>query len=297
VFVNAAMAEPGGRIRNHPAPFKEETSITIVSSPMYVHRRLVILVVGVLVGLALPMHACFGQPSEIQESSRDVQQTMQARVLLAQEPGLAHWNIGVIVRDRVATLWGQIPSAEMGFRAEVCLRSMSDLVEVRNELFVREPLMPGREPPKMDTKPLLSPEQLPPKLPRIPPQPPDPRLLIGAPGILMRHDITQRIQAPEKAIKVLSPPPFIGLPVEDKTVPETAKPSPMTEAEQKLAAVVRALLHSEPTYRDVQFAVQQGRVYLRTANADAESLHEAARAISQLPNVEGVILLDKTSPK
>src|ERR1044071_9815392 len=80
------------------------------------------------------------------DPSRDTRHTMQARRLLAEDPDLAPWNIGVIVQDRVATLWGPVPSAEVAFRAEICLKSMIELIEVRNELFLSDQLKPMRVP-------------------------------------------------------------------------------------------------------------------------------------------------------
>ena len=102
------------------------------------------------------------------DPTRDVRQTMQARKLLADDPDLAAWNIGVTVRDRVATLWGPVPSAEIAFRAELCLKTMIELAEVRNDLFLSEYVKPMRVPLKIDNAPSPVPDRMPPALPRIP---------------------------------------------------------------------------------------------------------------------------------
>jgi len=47
----------------------------------------------------------------------------------------------------------------------------------------------------------------------------------------------------------------------------------------------------------VRFAVEDRRVYLKAADQDSDALHEAARGIARLPNVEGVVLPDRTSPR
>ena len=99
------------------------------------------------------------------DASRDVRQTITARKMLADDPDLAAWNVGVIVRDRVALLWGPVPSAEIAFRAEVRVRSMIELADVKNELFVSEFAEPMRPPLKIDNPPQYLPDVLPPKLP------------------------------------------------------------------------------------------------------------------------------------
>src|SRR5437870_6966676 len=94
------------------------------------------LVVLVLASVASSANA--GQLRVVGDPARDMRQTMQARKLLFSDPDLAALNIGVVVIDRVATLWGPVPSAEVAFRAELCVRTMIELAEVRNQLFVSE---------------------------------------------------------------------------------------------------------------------------------------------------------------
>ena len=55
----------------------------------------------------------------------------RARKLLADDPDLETFNIGVSVQNRVATLWGPVPSIEVAFRAELVLRTMFELTAVR----------------------------------------------------------------------------------------------------------------------------------------------------------------------
>lgn len=102
------------------------------------------------------------------DPNRDARQTIQARKLLAEDPDLAGWNLGVTVRDRVATLWGPAPSAEVAFRAELALKTMIELSEVRNELFLSDQLKPMRVPLKIDNPPLFLPDRVPPPLPKLP---------------------------------------------------------------------------------------------------------------------------------
>ncbi len=62
--------------------------------------------------------------------------TVKASQRLQQDEVLAPLNVGVRVRNRVAVLWGPVPSVELALRAEAKLRAMIEFVDVRNELIV-----------------------------------------------------------------------------------------------------------------------------------------------------------------
>ena len=61
------------------------------------------------------------------DPTRDLRLTMQARKLLYDDPDLAPHNLGVIVNDRIAVLWGPAPSAEAMIRAEVADGAIAEL--------------------------------------------------------------------------------------------------------------------------------------------------------------------------
>jgi osmotically-inducible protein OsmY len=246
-------------------------------------RHLALLVIVVLAGRGVA-----AQPRIETDATRDVLQTVQARKLLFADPDLAGLNIGVTVHNRVATLWGPVPAAEFTYRAEQCLRSMTELAEIRNELFVSDRSEPAKLPLKLDTRPIVPPENVPPPLPK------ELRPVPGAPGVLMLHDpaqskpTTTSLKAGPVDRMVL---PALGTPQQDKLAP-----SPLVyAADQALTAAVREFLQSKISYQEVQFAVREGAVYLRPGNGDANAVQEAARAIAKLPGVAGVIVVDKTS--
>jgi hypothetical protein len=267
------------------------------------------LVVGAIFTVSAVTSARAGELRIVGATARDVRQTMQARKLMQDDPELAHFNIGVIVTDRVAVLWGPVPSAEVAFRAELCVRTMVELVQVRSELFVSELLEPIRAPLKIDIPPLFLPEHLPPKLPV------EPRPVLGAPGLFTgqakatksqigkRPDVesSHRSSQTEFGNQTKDEPklalPTLGLPQADESAKKLPDPIAPTVAERELEAVVRTFLQSKATYGSVQFAVKERRVYLKAADQDSDALHEAARGIARLPNVEGVILPDKSSPR
>src|SRR5437762_2073213 len=55
---------------------------------------------------------------------RDLYLTIQARRALLRDKELGGLNVGVQVRNRVAILWGPVPTVELAFKAEVCLREL-----------------------------------------------------------------------------------------------------------------------------------------------------------------------------
>ncbi|MSQ94078.1 MAG: BON domain-containing protein [Gemmataceae bacterium] len=146
--------------------------------------------------------------------SADVRHTIKARKLLADDPALATWNLGVVVTDRVAVLWGPAPSAEIAFRAEERLRKMVDLVAVQNNLFVSESL----EAAKGKTEPTARPDPLLPALPL------DPALGFGTPGAKGEPARSATQDRPGPQIQVLPPEPLSD-PVTRK-LPTGDKPGP-----------------------------------------------------------------------
>jgi len=121
-------------------------------------RRLLLLIT-ILVGITTPASAA---PPD--RDLEDFLQTVQACKRLQQDELLAPLNVGVKVRRRVAILWGPIPNAELALRAEQQLRTMIELIDVRNDLIVmpedlNDVPVPAVQPP------LFLPEKNPPPLP------------------------------------------------------------------------------------------------------------------------------------
>ena len=142
-------------------------------------RLLILLFVSIAIDRAL------AAPPRV----NDIVHTVQARKLIYDDPELSKLNLGIIVEDRVAILWGPVPSLDLGLRAESRLRDMIELRDVRNELFVNEvtpeflPIrVPARPSPGMpvDFEPR-------PKRPPVPVQLGDPRPQTTSVAPLPRH--------------------------------------------------------------------------------------------------------------
>lgn len=241
----------------------------------------------VLLGLllaALPMQTApaLGQVRLLGDAQRDVQQTIQARRLLAVDPDLEGHNLGVIVRDRVATLWGPAPSAEVAFRAELCLRMMIELVEIRNELFESDLVESIRRPIKTDNAKRIMLDWM------IPPLANEPRPILLAPVPINRTEVTETKRPMLKELPPIALPE-LGLP--------QIEPDLCGDRDRRLLDVVRATLHSNDRFRAVLFAVKEGRVSLKMTKPDLDLLHEVAQAVSRLPNVTAVLVLETTNPR
>ena len=102
---------------------------------------------------------------------RDLWQTVQARKILLDDPQLAPLNLGVVVKNRTATLWGPVPSNELAFRAEQRLRNLVEIFEIRNRLIV-EPGDDGPAPAAAPAAPQVLPEASPPAVGPARPRPP-----------------------------------------------------------------------------------------------------------------------------
>lgn len=255
---------------------------------MFPHARWLMILVALGSG-ALPAWA---QPNPVVgDPGSDVRLTIHARKVLADDPELSPWNLGVIVSARVAVLWGPAPSAEVAFRAEERLRKMIDLVEIHNKLFVSESIEAVPAGPKIQREPLF------PLDPLLPPLPADPILTFGAAGTLTAHKQEEPRKTLPASLKDRPAPGVQVLPPE--AIQETAgrKLPAGDPGERDLEAAIRTLLQSKVAFKRVEFTLQGRRVYLKSSNSDADALHEAARAISRLPNIEGVILADKAGPR
>lgn len=137
-------------------------------------------------GWLLAGAASAAPPLGAEHLEMDVEQTMLCRRALAEDPVLAPLNLGVRVRAGVATLWGPAPSSAVSRRAEECLRTLIELVDVSNRLHV-DPYFdwtpPTEEAPDM---PSVLPEKM---LPILPDwiRPPGPRPPLGELGGLARR--------------------------------------------------------------------------------------------------------------
>src|SRR5205823_4789472 len=70
---------------------------------------------------------------------RDMQVTIYARRALLEEPALAALNLGVNVRDGVATVWGPVPNEEIGRKAVKRVEMVQGVLKVRSDFYLLGP--------------------------------------------------------------------------------------------------------------------------------------------------------------
>jgi hypothetical protein len=232
--------------------------------------------------LALPGAARAGDSDWL-----DLKYELLARRVILEDQDLAGLDLGVRVRNRVATLWGTVPSRELAWHAVTRLQGMPELLSVRSELFIDDsaprrvkpspapPPRPGGEfrvPARPQTVLTKGPS---PPVPKPPPVKwePSPAGPEGPPQ-----------ESKPSAVPVGSSPAAV-VPTLPPAVPVAAEPAPAD-----IERAVRHLILGQERYRRLRIEVVGERVFLSGTVRRWEDLHELARAIARLPGVAGVTL-------
>jgi hypothetical protein len=264
-----------------------------MSDPARPHRALAGLARGVVCAAALVATAAAapadGPPAATsRDAFRDLQLAVRVRRELREDADLSALNLGVGVRDGVATLWGPVPSADLIPKAVKRAEAVPGVLGVRHEMFVAAPEK------KLDLFP-LDPEE---PLVR---QSGFPDSVPGAIGPLTGRD--EKAGVAHTAAGPRSPPPSVELgrpvavsaaatqpaappPQEPATAPATTPAAPRKE---DLAAAVRRVRGGDPRFRTLRAEVRGSTV---TVSAEEERSGDAmalAQLISRLPGVERVV--------
>jgi hypothetical protein len=220
----------------------------------------------------------------------DLLLTAQARQLLFEDSKLSDLNLGVVIRGRVAVLWGPVPSEELAQRAIDRVKTLFEVIDVRNQMVVS----PERFPERFPQRPLFLPDQ-----------PPKPFPPVAPSGVLTTRAPEEKRSEPQAAELLWRPAAGIQLP--GKPAPAETLPSlpssiwvPLANPEAKttvslkqsqlLERTVRELVQSDPRFGAIQVEVRGHDVHLRASRTKMPILHELSRAVSRVPGVEGVHL-------
>jgi osmotically-inducible protein OsmY len=196
----------------------------------------------------------------------DLRLTVLARKTLAEDRDLGPLNIAVRVRDRVATLLGPVPSADLGQRAAARLARLPELVGVRNELFV------DSDSDAIHLRPRTS-------------HPPAKATRAASTGVLLKVPSAAGAAPKPPARTTASTgnvPPAASRSV---PVPPATAPAPTT-----IEPAVRRLLQGDERYRRLHAQVRDGKVYLSGSVYRWEDVHELARLIGRIPGVDRIVL-------
>jgi hypothetical protein len=208
---------------------------------------------------------------------RDLRHTVNARRALLRDPALGPLNLGVKVRDRVAVLWGPVPSQEVRRRALQVLRTVPDLLDVRDESH-------------LDAPDDLAPEFLPEFAP-------------AAPGFWRedswRGQLTRRpdepapVTVPENVRFRPAPPAGDEPEPEGETVlPSVLVPAAnaVATAAADLQEALDRLAASDRRFRGLRAEPRGAEVHIGGVAAHGEDLQAFARAAARLRGVGRVII-------
>jgi osmotically-inducible protein OsmY len=256
---------------------------------------------GLLLGVAVARPAAPPAPEAASRGTSDVELAIRAHQAILKDEALASVNIGVRVRDGVATVWGPVPSVEVARQILEKVHRVSGVREVRSELAIvpHDGNLPDDAAPAPSSRPQSSEPAAVSKLP----------LPAGA--------LTGRQSGDEPAPAVTSvsllppttalapaadtsrpPPASLGRPVPlppgSSTARPGAAPTQATAADRAaspdLSAALDALRRGDARFQGIQWQVRDRVVTLGCSASRGEDLMAFANAVSRVPGVERVIL-------
>lgn len=246
---------------------------------------LLVLAMGANSSIALAQGGQATPPLTEKDPLHDTRLTIRARQAIQQDLALAEVKtINVSVRANVATLWGSVPTRQLGRRAEQCVRQVQGVFEVKNELHVQAPddsmaqfmRTPQRQASGSSERLWFMANR-------------PPALLTGRPEEGEGEGESNATTAPPSGSNGVSllPPIRLSEPAIAKT---TAPVAPALTPANDLAAAIQRLRQTEPRFWNIRVEVDGGAVRITSTAARTEDVFDFAHAVSRLPGVERVIL-------
>jgi osmotically-inducible protein OsmY len=219
----------------------------------------------VVLALALLTFAVQARADDV--TARDLDHEMLAWQALQSDPKLGPLNLCVKVRDRVATLWGPVPTRDLAERAVNTLRKLPEIASVRNQMmlqFAEDTVYPPMQlmPPRPGPAPLTDSSE---KLAWQPalPEAPGP----GPKNVAMSPPVTAPVSRAKDIVAPADPP-------------DTAA----------VSSAVQSLIQSDERFARIRYEVKQGKVYLGGAVYRWSDLRELSLAVTNIPGVEAAVL-------
>jgi BON domain len=207
------------------------------------------------------------------EDARDWVLANQARRALLKDEQIASFNVGVSVKDKVATIWGTLPSAEVGKRIEEMLKKINGIASVVNECKIVPPASPVPQQVADAVKRLQDGEEVASR-PVAPPAATTGRQVVAKPAPEMLAP--RPVNDPHEArLTPLQPPPAAVLlpPVLSSDAPTMGNDS------------VETVRNSEPRFKEVALDVKGGVVKI---NGRVGKMKDAWDLAEKLNNVNGI---------
>jgi hypothetical protein len=240
-------------------------------------------------------------------SLHETRLAVQARNALGADPILAPFinssQIGVRVRQNVATLYGNVPTKEIAEKAVDCLRNMQKLqilADVRSELEIVTPTIDPRlfkgqveqksktpVAPSVPKGELASRENKDKATPARKALSTSPHVdLKGPAGLRIGDDSPTETVLQKETVKLL-PPVSLDLDVKDNGPAQLLRPKALPP-QRSLYSQVEDLRKKDDRYSGIRIRVDGAVVYL--SPSDAESLFDFAEAVSRIDGVSRVVI-------
>jgi hypothetical protein len=237
-------------------------------------------------------------------SVRSIRLELHARKSLLDDKQLAGLNLGVRVREGVATLWGSVPTRELTDRAVKKVSGVLGILDVHSELLVVRPAPPPITPPLDNEGPTVTQSASPDReqgtlAPRIGAVPviisaPEPSQVEPAPGQLHREEESPDRPAPvvreaEPVVKLL-PPRVWTVSSADQGSAEEKNPPAVTPAVENLAAAIERIRTSDPRFRGLRVEVQGTALWVLGSAEQGGEAVELANQLSRIQGISGVVV-------
>ncbi len=218
---------------------------------------------------------------QAEKSTRDRALMNAARRAVAKDDLLKALPLGISVNDKVATIWGNIPSPDLAKRAEALVRKINGIATVMNECRVvpTDPLPQAiaeavKKARDSNIDPGTSAKQQLPAAPvattrRIVAKPTSEEVVLNPKG-----DLNEKVPG----VPLLPPPPSVVL------------LSPVATRETIGNDDWETIRRSEPRFGDLTLQVQAGTVVIGGVVTRMEDAWDLARKLNALPGVKQVIL-------
>ncbi|MCE9531971.1 MAG: BON domain-containing protein [Planctomycetes bacterium] len=205
-------------------------------------------------------------------SGRDWLLTNQARRALQKDEQLAALRIGVSVKDKVATIWGTIPSADTAKRAEELLRKISGIVIVMNDcqIVASDPIPQAVADAVKKARELGEDPNTSAKLDPASPTTPASRV-VAKPG----PDLLDPTVSVSNSVK---PPPAATL-----QVPVAIEPDQNLDTWERIR-------RSDNRFKDMNLVMKDGVLKISGSAARLKDAWDLAGKLNALPNVKQVIV-------
>lgn len=210
-------------------------------------------------------------------TSRDWILNNQARRAILKDDQLAPHNIGVTVKNKIATIWGSIPAPEIAKRAEATLLKIPGIATVMNECRI----VPGTDPiPQAIADAVRNARNRgddPNVSAKIAPPPPS---TVTSRQVVAKPDLNA-IPAKADEFAVMPPPPSTVLLAPTMNEPRSFNASPWPWER------VRA---SDKRFKDLNLEVRNGIVKVSGIVARMKDAWDLAEMLNALPGVKQVII-------